>query len=79
MRSARSSDSRRFVVGGKGSPLAVGMGGSGLGSCLEIPGSIDVLYKIGSRLLGSGFEEQGDGEIDDHESDSRLENRIGDI
>ena len=80
-RSARSSESRKFVVGDKGAPLAVGMGGSGLGSGLEISGSIDVAYKTGSRVVGSGFEEQGDGlgENDDHESDSRLENRIGDI
>ena len=42
-RSARSPESSKFVVGGKGAPLAVGMGGSGLGSGLEISGVIDVL------------------------------------
>ena len=61
-RSARSPESRKFVVGDKGGPVAVGMGGSGLGSGLEISGFVDVLEKIGSRVVGrSGFEGLSDG------------------
>ena len=61
-RSARSSESRKFVVGDKGALLAVGMGGNGLGCGLEISESIDVLEEIGSRVVGgrSGFEELSD-------------------
>lgn len=81
-RSARSPESRKFVVGGKGAPLVVGMGGSGLGSGLEIPKFIDVLLEIGSRVVVRSDSEEdcdGLGEINDHESDRRSENWIGDI
>jgi hypothetical protein len=74
-RSARSSESRKFVVGGKGASVVVGMGGS----CFE-SGLIDVLSKTGRRVIGlSCFEvcrDKGLEEIDGHEPD--LQNWMGD-
>lgn len=73
-RSARSPESKKFVVGGRGAPLAVGIGGS----CLE-PGFNDVPSKTGLRVIGGFcFEEQPDKELEeigDHEPN--LQNWMG--